>query len=42
MKINYLKNIDVGNMIEELYSEYLLSYITNNYENIKISKKEYK
>ena len=40
-KINYSKNIKDGNMIDEMYSEYLLSYLSNNYNTIKISKMRY-
>ena len=42
IKINYSKNMDVGNLIEELYSEYLLSYLNTNYDNIMICKREYR
>ena len=41
IKINYSKNMNVGNMIDEMYSEYLLSYLSNNYNTIKISKMRY-
>lgn len=41
IKINYSKNMNVGNMIDEMYSEYMLSYLSNNYDTIKISKMRY-
>ena len=33
--------MDIGSMIDEMYSEYLLSYLNNNSHNIKIIKKMY-
>ncbi len=41
VKINYSKKMDIGSMIDEMYSEYLLSYLNNNSHNIKIIKKRY-